>query len=207
MNNKAMETSLCSVMKISETILKTGQLEKMKAWYCVFLGVQPHFEYAPPPGRQPGNFGGQTRAADLRMCFFRLSEDYPFTQTLGLFEEPWLGAEPVKGCPGLHHMQFLQPDIESFIARAETIRAAGYRPHRSANHGHMTSFYYRDPDQNIAEMTIQNFPSLKEMDEFTASDIFRADPSGDEINPDEYIQKYRSGVPFSDLIKLNAMKS
>lgn len=180
-----------SRLKISETILKTGRLDEMKAWYEIVLGVTPFFEHAPAPGTAPLDLGGQTRASDLRMCFFRLSLDYPYTQTIGLFEEPGTATTPAKGVPGLHHLQLMEADIDALCATYDALLVHGMRPHRSADHGPMTSFYYRDPDGNNVEITAQNFPTLEAMVDFMASDAFKANPSGQEIDPDAFVAARR----------------
>ena len=153
----------CSRFKISETILKTGHLEVMKPWYKTVLGVDPFFEHAPSKPAKPGDFGGQTRASDLRMCFFRLSAAFPYTQVIGLFEEPGTSTAATKGAPGLHHMQLMSENIAELIAQYDALAEVGMHPHRSANHGPFTSFYYRDPDGNNVELTTQNFPTFEAM--------------------------------------------
>lgn len=180
-----------SALKISETILKTGRLDEMKAWYETLLQVAPFFEHAPAQESTPGDYGGQTRASDLRMCFFRLSLDYPWTQTIGLFEEPGTALDPARTAPGLHHMQLMAADLDDLCAQYERLRAAGMRPHRSADHGPMTSVYYRDPDGNNVEITAQNFPTLEAMVAFMASDEFKANPSGAEIDAEEFVARRR----------------
>ena len=181
-----------ATLKISETILKTGRLDVMKAWYENLLQVEPFFEHAPAEGTKPLDLGGQTRASDLRMCFFRLSLDYPNTQTIGLFEEPGTALDPAKSAPGLHHMQLMTASLDDLCAQYERLRASGMHPHRSADHGPMTSFYYRDPDGNNVEITAQNFPTLEAMVEFMASDEFKANPSGTELDPEEYVARRRA---------------
>ena len=182
-----------SRLKISETILKTGRLDAMKAWYATVLDVQPFFEHAPPAGTKPLDLGGQTRASDLRMCFFRLSLDYPYVQTIGLFEEPGTALDPAKGMPGLHHMQLMTSGLDELCAKFDELGAKGLRPHRSADHGAMTSFYYRDPDGNNVELTAQNFATLEEMREFMRSDAFKANPSGTEIDdPEAFVARHRA---------------
>ena len=179
----------CATLKLSETILRTGRLDAMKAWYEALLQVAPFFEHAPASSTTPGDYGGQTRASDLRMCFFRLSLDYPWTQTIGLFEEPGTALDPVRSAPGLHHMQLMAADLADLREHYKRLRDLGWKPHRSADHGPMTSVYYRDPDGNNVELTAQNFPTLEAMVAFMASDEFRANPSGAEIDPEEFFSK------------------
>jgi catechol 2,3-dioxygenase-like lactoylglutathione lyase family enzyme len=191
------------MLRISETILKTGQFDRMKPWYRRALGVEVLFEHAPSASTRPADFGGQTRATDLRMCFFRISSDFPFTQMIGIFEEPGTATSVVKGAPGLHHMQLMMPDFDILIRKYDELAAAGLRPHRSANHGIMSSFYYRDPDGNNVEFTAQNFPSLEAMDTFMRSDYFKNNPSGAEIDdPEAFIARFRAGVPVAELTRL-----
>lgn len=88
MSLSGYQTSGVSAFKLSETILKTSRLDEMKSWYRVILGVEPFFEHAPPKNSKALDLGGQTRASDLRTCFFRLSVSYPFVQMISIFEEP-----------------------------------------------------------------------------------------------------------------------
>lgn len=193
MSNEASPVQASSRLKISETILKTGRLDVMKPWYATVLGIEPFFEHAPAPGTKPLDLGGQTRASDLRMCFFRLSTDYPYTQTIGIFEEPGTGDAVAKNLPGLHHMQLMTSGLDELCDRFEDLRDRGMHPHRSADHGPMTSFYYRDPDGNNVELTAQNFATLEEMVAFMASDAFKANPSGRELDPDAFVAEFRAG--------------
>ena len=184
-------TQPCSSLKISETILKTGRLDEMIAWYTTVLGVPPFFQHNPDPDTKPLDLGGQTRASDLRMCFFRLSLDFPYVQTIGIFQEPGTGLVAAKGAPGLHHMQLTTSSLDDLCATYERLLGEGMQPHRSADHGPMTSFYYRDPDGNNVEITAQNFPTLEAMVGFMASDAFKANPSGREIDPATYVAERR----------------
>lgn len=185
-------TQPSSSFRISETILKTGRLDEMKAWYTTVLGVGPFFEHAPFAGATPLDLGGQTRASDLRMCFFRLGLDYPYVQSIGLFEEPGTALTAQKGACGLHHMQLMSSGLDELCAKFDALHAGGLHPHRSADHGVMTSFYYRDPDGNNVELTAQNHPTLEAMVAFMASDAFKANPSGAEISdPAAFVAEHR----------------
>ena len=185
-----------SKLKISETILKTGRLDEMKSWYKTVLGVAPFFEHAPPTGTKPLDLGGQTRASDLKMCFFRLSTDYPYVQTIGIFEEPGTALVQQKGASGLHHMQLMTSGLDELCDKFDELRESGLSPHRSADHGPMTSFYYRDPDGNNVEITAQNHNSMEEMVAFMKSDAFKANPSGTEIDdPAAFVARRRTAAP------------
>jgi catechol-2,3-dioxygenase len=70
------------------------------------------------------------------------------------------------------------------------------------NHGPSTSFYYRDPDGNAVEFSAVNFPTEAEYSRFVTSETFKKNISGAAIDADEFVSKYRSGVPQSELVKL-----
>ena len=71
----------------------------------------------------------------------------------------------------------------------------GVRPHRAANHGQATSFYYRDPDGNIVEFSCANFATTEEEVAFMSGPVFAANPSGLELDPDRFVARYRAGDP------------
>ena len=201
-NDTARAPQQGSKLKISETILKTSRMDAMKAWYRTVLAIDPFFERTPDAGTKPLDLGGQTRASDLKMCFFRLSTDFPYVQTIGIFEEPGTAEQVPKGVPGLHHMQLMCGSIAELIEKYEELGAQGMNPHRSANHGPMTSFYYRDPDGNNVEITAQNYPSLDAMVAFMGTDGFKSNPSGAEIDPARFAASFRQGTPVEELVKL-----
>ncbi len=203
-SNAARPPHQGSKLKISETILKTSRMEAMKGWYRTILAIDPFFERTPDPQTKPLDLGGQTRASDLKMCFFRLSTDYPYVQTIGIFEEPGTADQAPKGVPGLHHMQLMCGSIAELVEKYEELGTHGMSPHRSANHGPMTSFYYRDPDGNNVEITAQNYPSLEAMVEFMSSEGFKNNPSGAEIDPAGFVADFRKGTPVEQLVKLPA---
>ncbi|HWP29506.1 MAG TPA: VOC family protein [Chloroflexota bacterium] len=184
--------------RLSEIVLKTSHFERLREWYRTFLGTDPFFERTPPP-RPAGAPASYTRASDVRMCFFRLHLDYPYTQVLGIFEVPNLAPAPA---PGLHHLQLRHASLDALFDHYERLKAEAIRPHRTANHGPGTSFYYADPDGNVVEISAPNFDSEAEYLAYFASDTYAANPSGIEIDAEAYIARYRSGVPKAELVRI-----
>lgn len=186
--------------RISEIVLKTAQYEVMKTWYSGVFGLGPFYENNPEPGAQV-TAGQMERATDVRLCFIRLNYEHPFAQVVAIFEIPGTRSEP-SGDPGLHHMQFRNADMDELFARYERLKAMGIVPHRTANHGPGTSFYYRDPDQNIVELSANNFATVGEYLGYFKTESYQTNPSGIEIDADAYIARYRSGVPLTELVKI-----
>ncbi len=186
-------------MRMSEIVLKTSRFDAMKIWYQAVLGMAPFYEHTPKQAAQVRVPGQQERATDIRLCFIRLYLEHPYAQVLAIFDVPGTKDAP-SGDPGLHHMQFRNATMDDLFLRYERLKALGMVPHRTANHGPGTSFYYRDPDQNIVEISASNFTSQDEYLAYFKSDSYLRNPSGIEIDPDEYIGRYRSGVPLHELV-------
>jgi catechol-2,3-dioxygenase len=189
-------------MRMSEIVLKTARYDDLKVWYQGMLGIAPFYEHVPkaPAQSEPGK---QERATDLRLCFIRLYIDHPYAQVLAIFDIPGTKAAP-SGDPGLHHMQFRNPTMDDLFERYARLKGLGIVPHRTANHGPGTSFYYRDPDQNVVEISANNFATVEEYRAYFNSESYRRNPSGIEIDPDEYIARYRAGTSLADLVKIPA---
>ncbi len=187
--------------RISEIVLKTSKYETLRVWYQGVLGVAPFYEHAPKGPARERLPGEQERASDLRLSFFRVHLEHPYAQVVALFEVHGLRDGPT-GDPGLHHMQLRNACMDDLFTRYERLKALGVRPHRMANHGPGTSFYYRDPDGNIVELSSSNFETQADYLAYFTSESYRRNPSGIEIDADAYIARYRSGVPLAELVKI-----
>lgn len=187
-----MKNQSTAALGLSEVVLKTRQYEKVRDWYSTALDVKPLLETRLLP-RGPGS--------PERICFLRLRSEFPFTQTLAIFEVAQLG-EPTQTTPGLHHFQVQLGFVEPLFDRYELLRAHGTLPMRSANHGPSTSFYYQDPDQNLLELSGQNYETEAERDAFIQSEAFRRNPGGIDVDPEEYVGRFRQGTSIRILRKI-----
>lgn len=188
-------------LKLAELVLKTGRYDDMAAFYTHVLGHGPFYERTPDPDAPPRPAGMPERAVDVRLGFFRVHED-PYSQVLALF-----GIDSLKGTdasgPGLHHFQFGVDSLGDLVSQHEHMASIGVRPHRAANHGQATSFYFRDPDGNIVEFSSPNFATSEEEEAFMSGPVFAANPSGLELNPDRFVARHRAGDPESELLRLD----
>lgn len=190
---------------ISEIVLQTNQFDLMKLWYEAALGSDWAFENKPDPNvaveNHHGDGGKQVHAKDVRAVFMRMASSPAHAMTFAIFELTHLAHTPDKD-PGLNHMQFKHGDLAALVQRIEALRDAGIHPHRSANHGPITSFYFRDPDENIVEFCLDNFATPAEMIAFTRSEAFRKNPSGIDLDRDEFLARFHSGVPKEELLAI-----
>jgi len=189
-------------LQMGELVLKTGRFEAMHAWYSHMLGHGSFFERTPDADAPPRPAGMPERAVDVRLAFFLVHENgHPHHQVIGLFGmESLTGTEA--GGPGLHHFQFGTDSLDDLFAQYERMKTFGAHPHRTANHGQATSFYYRDPDGNIIEFTTSNFPTLEKELAFMSSPAFAANPSGLELDAEEFAARFHAGEPQESLLSL-----
>ena len=189
-------------LQLAELVFKTGRFEQMRAWYTHMLGRGPFFERTPDPDAPPRPAGMPERAVDVRLAFFQVHDNgHPHNQVFALFGLDSLIGIDAKG-PGLHHFQFGVSSLDDLLAQYEHMKGYGAIPHRTANHGQATSFYFRDPDSNIIEFSCSNFSTSEEERAFMFSDEFAANPSGLELDAEEFAARYRSGEPRSSLLSL-----
>lgn len=196
------EPSTAVPLQMAELVLKTGNFKEMRAWYSHLLGRDPFYERTPDPDAPSRPPGMPERAVDVRLAFFLIHDNgHPHSQVLGLFGIESLTGSTASG-PGLHHFQFGLASLDTLITQYEHMLRIGAVPHRAANHGQATSYYFRDPDQNIIEFSCKNFASFNEELSFMASPAFAANPSGLELDPAEFAQRFRAGEPRKQLLSL-----
>ncbi len=182
--------------QFSEVVLKTSSFARMKDWYENLLQVKAFFV------RDDAKQASWTGAWGI--AFIRLYHQHPYTQVLGLFEVPAVSgkADGLKGEPGLHHMQLRHQGLDHLFSRFEALRAQGIVPERAWNHGPGTSFYYRDPDGNMVELSAVNYADEEAYLAYYRSESYRRNVSGIEIDPGEYVARYRSGVTQQELVSM-----
>jgi hypothetical protein len=74
------------------------------------------------------------------------------------------------------------------------------KPYYTIDHGMTISFYYKDPDSNQIELKVNNFKDRETAHGYFQSKAFLENPLGVEIDPDQLVQRWRSGEPTSDLL-------
>lgn len=188
-------------LHINEIVMQTNRYDAMRAWYEAVLGVIWTMDSCPTTPAtdkyKPGE--RQVRAVDVRASFGRIGTTPGMT--FALFELPWLRPSGHME-PGINHTNFREADLDTQIKRVELLRDAGIHPHRVANHGPVMSFYFYDPDENIVEFCSMNFDTPEEMGAFVQSEAFKNNPSGVELERDSFLERYHSGIPKQELLKI-----
>ena len=195
-------TSGIPTPSFAEIVIRTAQLDTMKCWYQAVLGVTPFLDRRNPRPADTATSKGGNRAADMQgVVFFDVRPEEPTTQILGLFGF-WELKQRDADHNGIDHIKFYHRSLGELFDRVERLLDAGFTPYRSANHGPDSSFYFLDPDCNRVELSCSNFQTLEEKLRFVQSEAFRKNISGIDVDPREYIARFRSGIAQSDFVKI-----
>jgi catechol-2,3-dioxygenase len=180
-------------MRFGEVVLRTSRYDALKSWYSQVLDTEPMFESERRQEPGPG--------AMRQMCTIRPYSNFPFTETLVILDFAEL-RENDQTVSGMDHFQMQFASIGDLFDRYEALAAHGIVPARSANHGPSTSFYYRDPDGNRVELSVKNYATESETLAFMQSEAFRRNPAGIDVDPAEYVGRYRRGVSLEELRRI-----
>jgi catechol-2,3-dioxygenase len=181
-----------AAIRFGEVVLRTSQYDAMKSWYAKVLDTDPMFESERKEITGPGM---------RQMCLIRSYSEFPFTETLAIFDFAELRQND-QTVSGMDHFQMQFASIDDLFDRYEALTALGIVPIRSANHGPSTSFYYRDPDGNRMELSVKNYATEAETLAFMQSEAFRRNPAGIDVDPAEYVGKYRGGLSLEELRRI-----
>jgi len=167
---------MVSNKRLAHVVLQTGQKPALRDWYLKVLDAHVVYE---------NDF----------MALITFDDEH---HRIGIVQLP----RPAPRTPmtvGMSHSAFTFESLSELLAKYEELTHAGIRPYVPVQHGPTTSLYYRDPDDNMVELQIDNFAAPDEATEYIAGDEYRADPFGPSFEPDAMLAALRSGTPDAEL--------
>ena len=165
-------------VKMAHFVLRTKQLDELKAWYSTVLGAQVVVE-------------------NPMMAFMTFDDEH---HRLALIQNPNFADRP-DNAVGLEHFAYTLRDLEALLHTYRRLADARIRPYWCVNHGPTTSMYYRDPEGNQVEFQVDNFPSVEELQAWFRSDAFAKNPIGVNFDPDKLLARWEAGEPLEDLVQ------
>jgi len=115
---------------------------------------------------------------------------------IAIAQVPGLVEKPARST-GLDHLAFFYSTFADWIGTYERLKAAGITPRVPIHHGLSLSLYYRDPDDNGVELSIDNVEKAQWHD-WMRNQLGKNIP-GMPFDPDELARKYHAGVAESEL--------
>ena len=163
-----------SPAKLSHAVLRTTRLKEMVEWYKTVLNAEVLYQ---------NDF----------LVFMTYDEEH---HRIALAAVPGLVEKP-KRSAGLDHLAFFYSTFGDWITTYERLKAAGITPRVPIHHGLSMSLYYRDPDDNGVELSIDNVEKSQWHD--WMRNRLGENPMGMPFDPDELARKYHGGVAESEL--------
>jgi catechol-2,3-dioxygenase len=163
-----------SPARLSHAVLRTARLEEMVKWYTTVLNAQVLYR---------NDF----------IAFMTYDDEH---HRIALAAFPGV-VEKAKGSAGLDHLAFFYATLGDWIATYERLKAANITPHVCIHHGLTMSLYYRDPDHNGVELSIDNVE--KSQWHTWMRNKLGDNPIGLPLDPDDLAHKYHSGVAEDEI--------
>lgn len=109
--------------------------------------------------------------------------------------------DPPPNASGTDHIAFTYDSLDDLLHTYKRLKKAGIEPFWAINHGPTLSLYYKDPDGNSIETQIDTFATLEDIEEWFRGGSFQENPIGVIFDPDELVERYEAGAPFSELVE------
>ena len=167
--------------KLAHVVYMTKRFEEMIAWYQKVFEAKVQY--------QNPFFAFLTYDEEHhRFAFANMSVLNPAIQD----EKP--------GRLGVNHVGYTFANLGELLDTYARLKQLGIPPYWRVHHGLTLSIYFQDPDGNRMEFQVDCCASAEEAHAYMHSDAFAANPVGVDIDPDELLAQYRSGVPVVTLL-------
>jgi catechol-2,3-dioxygenase len=163
-----------SPAKLSHAVLRTTRLKEMVDWYKTVLNAEVLFD-------------------SPMMAFMTYDEEHhriAIAAFPGVIEKP-------KHSAGLDHLAFFYSAMGDWIANYERLKAIGITPKVCIHHGLTMSLYYRDPDDNGVELSIDNVEK-SDWHNWMRNSLGQ-NPIGAPLDPDDIARKFHAGASETEL--------
>ncbi|KAM7211483.1 Glyoxalase/Bleomycin resistance protein/Dihydroxybiphenyl dioxygenase [Rhypophila decipiens] len=146
-------------------------------------------------------FGGRAVLRNEKAAFIAWDDEHHRMVIVNDASHKPIPAEDRPRAATVYHIAFTLNSLADLATSYEQKRARGILPHWPVNHGMSTSMYYTDPDGNEFEMQVNNFDTSEEALAFMATDEYRQNPIGVDIDVEELIRRIRSGEDEREIKK------
>jgi catechol-2,3-dioxygenase len=168
--------------KLAHVVYMTRRFDEMLAWYKTV-------------------FDTRVQSANPAFAFLTYDDEhhrFAFVNMSAIAPDAAAVEQP-RGV-GVNHVGYTYANLGDLLETYDRLKQAGIEPYWEVHHGVTLSMYYQDPDGNRMEFQVDCYPNADAAHEFMQSEAFAANPVGVNIDAEELLQKYRSGVPVDSLM-------
>ena len=173
----ARERGIVKPRKLAHVVRRTARFDELVKWYCAVLGAE-------------------VVHSDGMLAFLTYDDEH---HRIAIATIPGLEAQPAMAA-GTDHIAFTYGDLGDLLYTYRRLEAEGIEPYWCINHGPSVSMYYKDPDGNGVELSVDTMPSAQAIDAWMRSGEFAANPIGVVFDPEELIARYVAGEPVERLM-------
>ena len=173
---------MTSIRSIAHVGIRTTRFVAMLAWYETFLEAKVLFR-------------------NEVAAFLTFDDEH---HRLVLWTDPATVERPAD-VAGIEHICLGLGEFGALAAAYERLETAGIEPFLPVNHRFTTSLYYRDPDGNEVELSVDNFAARDAGVAFLQSGDVAAiltPPFGDVFDPRELVRMVAAGASREELSQL-----
>ncbi len=168
--------------KFVHVVYRTRRFDEMIRWYCTVFDA--HIQHQSPV-----------------LAFMTYDEEHHRVALLNLsIIDPAGDPESKQGAVGVDHVAYTFNNLSDLVENYAWLKEQGIRPYWCLHHGITVSMYYADPDGNQMEFQVDAYPTVDAANGFMKGPGFETNPIGVEYNPDELVQKVRSGADTATLL-------
>jgi catechol 2,3-dioxygenase-like lactoylglutathione lyase family enzyme len=174
----AVENDRIHPRAIAHVVFRSADPGRLVEWYCRVLGAQVVL-------RHPMIIFVTWDHSQDRIAFVPLRP----------------GKDATRGAIGVDHVAFEMDSLAALVATYRRLDADGIRPVRCFNHGVATSMYYRDPDGNEIELSVEHFADVDDLNAWLATGDFDENPAGVALDAEALAARVEAGVDERALLR------
>jgi catechol-2,3-dioxygenase len=157
-------------VKFAHIVFRTAQKDAMVQWYRTV-------------------FEAEVALANPFLTFLTFDDEHHRVAIVGMADL----TPQDRRAAAMDHCAFTYASLGDLLATFKRLRAQGITPYWCINHGPNVSFYYRDPDGNQVELTIDVFDSPAALEEWFNGSDFGINPIGVKFDAEELIRRFEAG--------------
>lgn len=164
-------------------VYRTRQFDSMIAWYRAVFDCKVQYQ-------------------NPVLAFLTYDDEHHRVAIINLNAvQPDAGKDERRGAIGVDHVAYTYGSVEDLLENYAQLKEKGIVPYWCVHHGVTMSMYYADPDGNQMELQVDAFASGEDANRYMLGPHFEANPIGVEYDPDDVLEKIRSGTPGTEFLQ------